>query len=407
MRLVNWTNGRDPADPARRDHLERQPPAHLGHRPAAHPRRRAAGSRARADARRPAVRRGAVQPTAAGPAHRQLAGLDVSAIDQALAEWNYGEYEGRTTVDIREEHPDWNIWTDGCPGGESPAQVGERLDRCSPGSQSLLDRRQRRAWSATGTACGCSAPAGSGCRRRPAACCGWTPPPSACSATSTARRVIQRWNLPAPPAARERARPGLGTDLRRPILVRRGEHHGGPGGDVRRGSDLLQHPLQVRRARPPAPAAGRSPPPPPSSRSRSPAGGPAAPARRPAGTGRTAGSPRTRSAAGPAPRSRDAGGVPLDDAALLQPADPLVHRGHRQPHLLGKVRVRQPTVAGQRGDDGAVDLLHAVQPTWKSAPVGASGPPGGTLSGPCGHAPRPPRSSAPPPCPPRRGRAGR
>jgi probable phosphoglycerate mutase len=58
-----------------------------------------------------------------------LAGLQVSTVDDELAEWDYGEYEGRTTAEIVAERPDWNLWVDGCPGGESPAQVGTRLDR--------------------------------------------------------------------------------------------------------------------------------------------------------------------------------------------------------------------------------------------------------------------------------------
>ncbi|MFC0506057.1 histidine phosphatase family protein [Micromonospora costi] len=70
----------------------------------------------------------------------QLAGLTVDAVDENLAEWNYGEYEGRTTVDIHEDDPHWNIWTDGCPGGESPAQVGARLDRVLDRVAPLLDR---------------------------------------------------------------------------------------------------------------------------------------------------------------------------------------------------------------------------------------------------------------------------
>jgi probable phosphoglycerate mutase len=45
-----------------------------------------------------------------------------------LMEWDYGEYEGRTTVDIRSEVPDWTIWRYGAPGGESPDQVGARAD---------------------------------------------------------------------------------------------------------------------------------------------------------------------------------------------------------------------------------------------------------------------------------------
>ncbi|MFI2665820.1 histidine phosphatase family protein [Micromonospora carbonacea] len=59
----------------------------------------------------------------------ELAGLAVTAADEDLAEWNYGRYEGVTTADIHTRRPGWNIWTDGCPAGESPAEVGARLDR--------------------------------------------------------------------------------------------------------------------------------------------------------------------------------------------------------------------------------------------------------------------------------------
>lgn len=46
-----------------------------------------------------------------------------------LVEWNYGEYEGRQTAEIHAERPDWELFRDGCPGGESPEQVGMRADR--------------------------------------------------------------------------------------------------------------------------------------------------------------------------------------------------------------------------------------------------------------------------------------
>lgn len=46
-----------------------------------------------------------------------------------LLEWDYGDYEGITTEEIREERPDWYLWRDGCPGGESPADVAARCDR--------------------------------------------------------------------------------------------------------------------------------------------------------------------------------------------------------------------------------------------------------------------------------------
>lgn len=46
-----------------------------------------------------------------------------------LVEWDYGAYEGRRTVEIHEERPDWQLFRDGCPGGESPQQVAARADR--------------------------------------------------------------------------------------------------------------------------------------------------------------------------------------------------------------------------------------------------------------------------------------
>jgi broad specificity phosphatase PhoE len=60
----------------------------------------------------------------------KLAGLggQVEVLDD-LAEWDYGEYDGVTSRQIREGRPDWVLWRDGCPGGESPDQVGARADR--------------------------------------------------------------------------------------------------------------------------------------------------------------------------------------------------------------------------------------------------------------------------------------
>jgi probable phosphoglycerate mutase len=46
-----------------------------------------------------------------------------------LLEWNYGDYEGRRSVEIHAERPGWNLFRDGCPGGETPQQVGARADR--------------------------------------------------------------------------------------------------------------------------------------------------------------------------------------------------------------------------------------------------------------------------------------
>jgi probable phosphoglycerate mutase len=57
-----------------------------------------------------------------------LAGLDPE-IDPDLAEVDYGDYEGRTTPEIREDRPGWSLWTDGSPGGETLAEAGARADR--------------------------------------------------------------------------------------------------------------------------------------------------------------------------------------------------------------------------------------------------------------------------------------
>jgi broad specificity phosphatase PhoE len=60
----------------------------------------------------------------------ELAGFGAAAeVDHDLLEWNYGEYEGRRTAEILAERPDWQLFRDGCPGGESPRQVGARADR--------------------------------------------------------------------------------------------------------------------------------------------------------------------------------------------------------------------------------------------------------------------------------------
>jgi broad specificity phosphatase PhoE len=58
-----------------------------------------------------------------------LAGFGaVAEVDSDLVEWNYGAYEGLRTADIRRERPDWQLFRDGCPGGESPAQVRARAE---------------------------------------------------------------------------------------------------------------------------------------------------------------------------------------------------------------------------------------------------------------------------------------
>ncbi len=60
----------------------------------------------------------------------QLAGFGAKAeIDPDLVEWDYGDYEGRRGADIRAERPGWNLFRDGCPGGETPQHISARADR--------------------------------------------------------------------------------------------------------------------------------------------------------------------------------------------------------------------------------------------------------------------------------------
>ena len=60
----------------------------------------------------------------------ELAGFGaVAEVDRDLVEWDYGQYEGRRSDEIRAERPDWQLFRDGCPGGESPGQVSVRADR--------------------------------------------------------------------------------------------------------------------------------------------------------------------------------------------------------------------------------------------------------------------------------------
>jgi len=60
----------------------------------------------------------------------ELAGFGtVAVVDRDLVEWDYGQYEGRRTADILKDRPDWDLFRDGCPGGESPEQVAARADR--------------------------------------------------------------------------------------------------------------------------------------------------------------------------------------------------------------------------------------------------------------------------------------
>ena len=60
----------------------------------------------------------------------ELAGFGGSAVvDPELVEWNYGAYEGKRTAEIRQQRPNWDLFRDGCPGGETVAEIGARADR--------------------------------------------------------------------------------------------------------------------------------------------------------------------------------------------------------------------------------------------------------------------------------------
>ncbi|BBY65447.1 acid phosphatase [Mycolicibacterium helvum] len=71
----------------------------------------------------------------------ELAGLTVDEVSPLLVEWNYGDYEGLTTRQIRTDTPGWLLWTYGCPGGESVDQVSMRADQAvSYALDNMVDR---------------------------------------------------------------------------------------------------------------------------------------------------------------------------------------------------------------------------------------------------------------------------
>jgi broad specificity phosphatase PhoE len=69
-----------------------------------------------------------------------LAGFEkVAQVEPDLVEWDYGDYEGKTTAEIRRRAPAWELFRDGCPGGEMPADVGRRADRVIGRLRALAD----------------------------------------------------------------------------------------------------------------------------------------------------------------------------------------------------------------------------------------------------------------------------
>ena len=71
----------------------------------------------------------------------ELAGLSIDEVSPLLSEWDYGDYEGLTTPQIRETVPDWLVWTHGAPGGESVAAVSDRADRAVESALSHMESR--------------------------------------------------------------------------------------------------------------------------------------------------------------------------------------------------------------------------------------------------------------------------
>lgn len=69
----------------------------------------------------------------------RLAGFVSAVVDHELVEWNYGDYEGITTDEIRRQRPDWQLFRDGCPGGESVAEIAARADRVVARLQNLSE----------------------------------------------------------------------------------------------------------------------------------------------------------------------------------------------------------------------------------------------------------------------------
>ena len=104
--------------------------AYRPHRHAADAGRRSGRAGRGGSAERPVVLGGVVEPLAARLQHQRACRLwRASVRNDDLQEWDYGAYEGRTTKEILAERPGWNVFRDGCPQGETAADVGARADR--------------------------------------------------------------------------------------------------------------------------------------------------------------------------------------------------------------------------------------------------------------------------------------
>ena len=129
----------------------------------------------------------------------ELAGLSVSDVTEDLAEWDYGEYEGLSTPEIRETVPGWTVWTHPCPGGETAEQVGARAAQVLERVRDALAGRRRGPGGARALQPRAGRDLARPRRRPPASTSHSTPRRSRCSATSAACRRSRRLNVPPLP----------------------------------------------------------------------------------------------------------------------------------------------------------------------------------------------------------------
>jgi len=137
-------HGEDGVEPLRSTHRR--------HRPAAHAAREEKGCRPGAEACRDHVRRRVLQPAAAGPPDRAPRRLRRPAVTPLLREVDYGRYEGLTTQQIHDSDPEWEVYKDGCPGGETPAQIYTRARSLSSWRQAKATRGSSPSRTATSSA---------------------------------------------------------------------------------------------------------------------------------------------------------------------------------------------------------------------------------------------------------------
>ena len=275
--------GRDRPDPARRDRVECHRPAHLVHRPRPDRRRRAAGPRPGRGAA-PAGRSSAVlcSPRMRALPHRRTGRADRDRGRRRPGRVELRRVRGpdhapRSTRTTRTGH----CGRTAAPAGESPdAGAASGSTGCWLGSRRCWPTATSR-WSATATRCACvgarwiGLPAGGGGLLR-------LDTATLSGLGHEHDRPVIRATGTSGTADRAGAQPG---DLRRPALVRRGQHDGGPGGHVGRRCGSPAAAAPGRPGWPPVPAAGRSRPRRPSSTPRSRPGRPAGRARRRPGDG--------------------------------------------------------------------------------------------------------------------------